>query len=264
MTGPWLALDWPLAAPGWVVAGLATVLGALVGSFLGAALVRWPVGRSVLTGRSTCDGCGARLGVAELIPIVSFVVQRGRCRRCGAEIARGQFAAELGGAAVGLIAALAARDGFHFVGALLLGWQLLLLGLLDLRHFWLPMRAVALLAASGAGTALARFGLSEPLLTESLAGGAIGFASLWLVATVYRRVRGRAGMGGGDPALFGAIGLWVGPLGAVTTLLAGSLIGLAGAAAMLAGGRKVGAQTALPLGSALALAGWGVWLLQAG
>jgi leader peptidase (prepilin peptidase)/N-methyltransferase len=245
------------------VATLAAVLGALVGSFLGAALVRMPQGRSAMTGRSSCDACGRRLGFAELVPIVSYLVLRGGCRQCGARIDPWQFAAEAGGAAIGLVSALLARDGLQMVGGLLLGWQLLLLGLLDLRHFWLPRGLVLGLAASGAAVAFARFGPALPLATEALAGGALGFAMLWIIAALYRRVRGREGMGGGDPALLGAIGLWVGPVGTVVTVLAASLFALAGAVAMLGLGRKVGAQTALPLGSALGLAGWFVWLLQA-
>lgn len=251
-----------LLEPRWLVAVLAGILGALVGSFLGAALVRMPQGRSVVTGRSSCEACGARLGIAELVPIVSFLLQGGRCRRCGATIDRWQFAAEAGGAAVGLVSAWLARDWPHLAGGVLLGWQLLLLGLLDLRHLWLPRGLIVLLAASGAVLALGRYGLSLRLVSEAVAGGVLGFVMLWTIAALYRRVRQREGMGGGDPALLGAMGLWLGPIGVVASVLAGSLFALAGAVAMLGLGRKVEAQTALPLGSALSLAGWLVWLLQ--
>ena len=71
----------------------AMVLGAVIGSFLGAALVRLPDGRSVLTGRSMCDTCDKELAPAELIPIVSWVIQGGKCRECGSAIDRWQLAA---------------------------------------------------------------------------------------------------------------------------------------------------------------------------
>ena len=251
-----------IAIPLWQAATAAGLIGALVGSFVGAALVRLPEGRSVLRGRSACDCCGARLGWAELVPLVSFAVQRGKCRRCGAAIDPWQFAAEAGGALVGIVAALSTGEGWAMLWGALLGWQLLLLGLLDLRHFWLPDRLTALLAATGLAHGLWLWGDRFELLSETLLGGALGFSGLWLVALAYRRLRGREGLGAGDAKLLGAIGLWVGPVGVVTTLLGGSLIALAGAVALLVAGRNVAMQTALPLGSALALAGWVVALLS--
>ena len=238
------------------------ILGALIGSFIGAALVRMPEGRSVVRGRSACDSCGARLGVGELVPLVSFALQRGKCRRCGAQIDRWQFAAEAGGSLVGTVSALALNDAVAMIWAALLGWQLLLLGLLDLRHFWLPNRLTALLAISGLAHGLWLYGATTGLLFEVLAGGALGFSGLTVVALAYRQLRGREGLGGGDAKLLGAIGLWIGPVGVVSTLLGGSLIALVAAVALLVAGRKIGAQTSLPLGSALALAGWMVALLS--
>ena len=238
------------------------VLGAIVGSFLGAALVRLPRGESVVAGRSRCEHCGEPLGVAELVPIVSFVALRGRCRRCGGAIDRWQLAAEVGGAAVGVAAALAARDPVFLGLGLVLGWQLLLLGLLDLRHLWLPDRLLALLAATGAVPALLA-GWSDPaLLLGPLAGAALGFALLWLPGRLYRAWRGTDGLGAGDPKLLAAIGLWLGPLGVVETLLGGSLLGLAAAAGLALAGKAPTLRTALPLGSCLALAAFAVYLAQ--
>ena len=250
-----------IAIPAWAAVTGGGVVGAAVGSFIGAALVRLPEGRSVVRGRSACDACGAALSVVELVPLVSFALQRGKCRRCGAGIDPWQFAAEAGGALIGVAAALAAGGDWAMVWAALLGWQLLLLAMLDLRHFWLPNRLTALLAVSGLAHGLWLYGVQADLLFEMLAGGALGFSGLTVVALTYRRLRGREGLGAGDAKLLGAIGLWVGPVGVIATLLGGSLIALAAAAALLVAGRNIGAQTALPLGSALALAGWMVALL---
>ena len=248
---------------GWAIV-LCAALGAIVGSFLGAALVRLPRGESVMAGRSKCDGCGRVLGAAELVPILSFLALRGRCRSCGAPIDRWQFAAEVGGALVGAACATFARDGATLGLGLVLGWQLLLLGLLDLRHYWLPDRLIALLAVSGAIPALAAGWGDLRLLSGPLLGAAMGFALLWLPGRLYRAWRGIDGLGAGDPKLLGAIGIWLGPLGVVATLLGGALIGLAAAASLALAGRSVTARTALPLGSCLALAGFGVYLLQVG
>ena len=238
------------------------MLGAIVGSFLGAALIRLPRGESVISGRSHCDGCGRVLGPIELVPVVSYMMLRGRCRVCNTLIDRWQFAAEIGGAMVGVATAMFARDGAMLGIGLVLGWQLLLLGLLDLRHFWLPDRLVALLAATGlifAGLAAA----SDPVLIAGpLLGAALGFGILWLTARLYRGWRGREGLGAGDPKLHGAIGLWLGPLGLVETLLGASLIGLAAVAGLALARRAPAADTALPLGTLLALAGFAVYLAQ--
>lgn len=85
-----------------------TILGAIFGSFTGALVVRWPAGRSVMDGRSGCDACGRTLGPAELVPLVSYLVQRGRCRGCGVAIDRRHWWIELLAAAIGVAAGLVA------------------------------------------------------------------------------------------------------------------------------------------------------------
>ncbi|MEI6642239.1 MAG: prepilin peptidase [Novosphingobium sp.] len=239
----------------------AAVLGAVIGSFIGATLVRLPEGRSVLTGRSACDGCGKALTPAELIPVVSWVVQGGKCRACGSAINRWQLAAELGGALIGAVAM--GLSPFP-VWAMLLGWQLLLLALLDLGHMWLPRKLSALLAASGALFALVMTSWTGDvmILVQSMVGGVFGFATLWLLGQGYLAWRGREGLGGGDPPLLGAIGLWLGPLGVIHTLLVASLGGLAVAAVLHRVGRRIAPDTMLPLGTLLAAAAWPVYLWQ--
>lgn len=246
-----------------VMMAAAAVLGAVIGSFLGAVMIRLPEGRSVVSGRSACDGCGTALTVAELVPVLSWIVQRGRCRTCGSAIGRGQLACELGGAAVAVGSVVLARDGL-VLAAMVMGWQLLLLALLDLKHLWLPRVLVAWLAASGLVVVLGdawRLQSADPLLV-SAGGGVIGFGILWLVARVYLKARGREGMGSGDPPLLGAIGLWLGPLGVVEVMLGASILGIAAAIVMLVSKRKIDAETALPLGTCLAATAWPIFLLQ--
>ena len=252
-----MTIEMPLG----VLVPCAMVLGAVIGSFLGAALVRLPDGRSVLTGRSACDTCDKELEPAELIPIVSWVMQGGKCRECGSAIDGWQLAAELGGAAIG---AIAMGLSYFPVWAMLLGWQLLLLAMLDLRHMWLPRQLSALLAATGALFALimAYWANDVSILVQSMAGGVFGFAALWLLGQGYLMWRGQEGLGGGDPPLLGAIGLWLGPLGVIHTLLVASLAGLAVAAVLWRAGREVRPDTMLPLGTLMALAAWPVFLWQ--
>ncbi len=248
--------------PVLLTALFAALCGAAVGSFVGTALVRLPRDRGVLAGRSACDACGTRIAARDLVPLVSWLALRGRCRHCGAAIGGWQFASELGGALTGAAAVLLAPPALA-LPAMLLGWQLLLLALIDARHLWLPRPLIALLAASGAGFTLLRAwqeASPAPLLAAG-AGCAIGFVMLWSVARGYRLVRGREGMGGGDPPLLGALGLWLGPMGTIGTVIGASLLGLAAALAMLLARRPVAGDTALPLGTLMAAAGWMIFLV---
>lgn len=87
-------------------------------------------------------------------------------------------------------------------------WLLLLVSaVLDLKHFWLPDRLTLLLG--GAGLALGEIALATSAL-DRVIGGLAGFGALWIVGALYVRVRGRSGLGAGDPKFLGAIGLWTG------------------------------------------------------
>uniref|UniRef100_UPI003593B86C prepilin peptidase n=1 Tax=Blastomonas sp. TaxID=1909299 RepID=UPI003593B86C len=180
------------------------------------------------------------------------------CARCGASIGRDALWIELLAASIGALA-MAVQPGWEGVALAAFGWLLLPLAWLDLRHFWLPHRLTALLALGGIVSGLA--GLA-PALTERLIGGIAGFALLWLVAWGYRRARGHDGMGGGDPWLMGAIGLWLGWQALPMVLLGASGLGLIVALVMQRRGGNVTAASRFPLGTLLAIAAWpvGLWL----
>lgn len=234
------------------------VLGAIFGSFIGAIVARWPRGESVLSGRSHCDGCGRTLGAAELLPVLSWLAQRGRCRACGAAIGGDALAIEALAAVIGAVAIIVA-PGWQGVAGAVFGWLLLALGWIDFRHFWLPDSLTAMLAATGLGLAAA--GMGPPLL-EAAITGIVPFAALWLVAIIYKAVRGREGLGGGDPKLLGALGFWLGAIGLNVALLLACLLGLVAAGTMALSGRSVTGATRLPLGTLFAIAGYLVWLAQ--
>ena len=239
--------------PGWAVAG--ATLGLVAGSFVGALVTRWPRDESVARGRSRCDACGRTLGVGELVPLLSFAVQRGRCRACGASIARDHVIAELGGALVGVVAALVAPDWPGALLAAAFGWTLLALALLDVRHLWLPDRLTLPLLAGGLAVAAIGRG---PSLTEAAVTAAAGYLLLEALRRGFRALRGREGLGGGDPKLFAALGGWLGAELLIWTLLAASVAGLVWAAVR---GRAALARP-LPLGTLLALAAWPAYLLS--
>lgn len=242
----------------WAVA--LGVAGAIAGSFVAALVVRWPRGRSVTRGRSACDTCRRTLGAADLVPLLSAIASRGRCRHCGSVIDPVHAGVE---AATMLVAAAAGwvAPGWSGIAGALFGTLLVALAFLDWRAFWLPDRLVALLAAAGLAGGLA--GL-EPAPVDRLVGGCLGFALLWIVARGYRWWRGRDGMGGGDPKLFGAIGLWLGWRSLPAVLVVAGLIGLGIVAWRWSRGRAMAADEALPFGSLLAMAAYPTWLMMIG
>lgn len=240
---------------------LATALGAgglLAGSFLGLVSLRLPLAEGVVGGRSRCRGCDRRLGPWRLIPLVSYAVCRGRCAACGAAIPARYPAMEAAGAAIGLCAALTQPSVPAALLTALLGWQLLLIAVVDGEHFWLPDRLTLPLLGSGL---LAAAVLDRLSILDSLMGAAIGFGALWLLGRVYRLVRDRDGLGGGDPFLLAAGGAWTGWIGLPGILLWGALAGLSVVAARLLTGGRVSAADRLPFGVFLALGIWLIWLL---
>jgi leader peptidase (prepilin peptidase) / N-methyltransferase len=242
--------------PGWALALGGALLGLIIGSFIATVVIRWPQGRSAMRGRSACDQCGKTLGAAELVPIISAIIQRGKCRQCGAAIASSHFVIELAAGAIGAVA-LWAVPGWQGLAGALFGWLLLALGALDAAHFWLPNRLTATLALTGLGAGLA--GLDPPL-AERLWGGLAGYLSLALIAFAYRLIRKREGLGGGDPKLLGGIGLWLGWQMLPYVVLGASGLGLLFALVQMVCGRPLAATDRLPLGALFAIVAFPLWI----
>jgi leader peptidase (prepilin peptidase)/N-methyltransferase len=140
------------------------------------------------------------------------------------------------------------------------GWWLLIVAALDAEHHWLPDRLTLPLVPAGLLAAWVGFG---PPVDQRLIGAVAGFAVLALIGFGYRRLRGREGLGGGDPKLFGALGAWLGWPALPYVLLGAGLLGLAALAAKRMRGEAVAVADRLPLGTLMALAAWPVWLLLA-
>lgn len=242
------------------VLGLAAgfAAGAILGSFLGVLFVRLPLARGFVSGRSSCDACGRALTTAELVPLLSFLWLRGRCWSCGAPIDRALFVVELCAGLLGALIVFRASAPVELV-AVFFFFPLLLLGALDFRHHWLPVPLVFGLAAAGVAAVL----LTGGDIVNSAIGGVLGFAMLEVIRIGYRALRGRDGMGGGDPRLFGAIGIWTGWQALPFILVGASIAGLLLALAMRAGGQAVSAETRVPLGTCLAASTIAVWLVAA-
>jgi leader peptidase (prepilin peptidase)/N-methyltransferase len=245
------SLLWPLALG---------VLGAVIGSFLATLVIRWPQDRSVLKGRSHCDGCDAVLGPRDLIPLVSAALSRGRCRRCAAPIDPRHWQIELAALGIGVVTGLVVPGPAALAGAVF-GWLLLTLAALDVTEFWLPDPLTLTLGLAGL---VAGFVGIEPPLPDRLIGGLAGFASLWFVGFAYRHLRGREGLGGGDPKLLGAIGLWLGWRLLPAVLLLAAMTGLAFVLVGMLRGRTAKMDDRMPFGALLAIAAYPAWLFLIG
>lgn len=239
---------------------LGALAGLIAGSFIGALVQRWPRGQSVMRGRSQCDRCGQTLRARELVPLLSFALLKGRCRSCRAPIAPNHLAAELAAAMVGATAFAAAPPAIA-LGSLVLGWGLVALALLDVEHFWLPDRLTLPLAGSGLFVSAAGMGIA---ISDSLIGIAAGYGALVLIGALYKALRGRVGIGGGDAKLLAAIGAWIGWQLLPFALLMASLIGLSSVLLRRVRGARIAASERLPLGAMLAVAAWALWLLRQG
>ncbi|WP_310498982.1 A24 family peptidase [Sandarakinorhabdus sp.] len=236
---------------------LGLIAGLVAGSFVAALTVRWPQGRSIVHGRSACDACGKTLGPLELVPVISFVALRGRCRHCGAAIAGRNLAIEVAGGVIGA-AAMLAQPGISGVFGAVFGWWLLTLAVLDAEHFWLPDS----LTISLIGTGILAGSWAAPELLMRLAGAVTGYLVLAVIAQLYKSLRGHAGMGGGDPKLLAAIGAWLGPWLLAPVMAAAAMLGLVLVGVDALRGRPVTATTRVPFGALLAGAAWVMWLVK--
>ena len=232
---------------------LAVPTGMILGSFATVVAHRVPRGESIVMGRSRCPSCGATIAAYDNVPVLSWLMLRGQCRRCGERISPRYPLTELAMAA--LFAATVLILGTDDVGELALGLALcavlVTVTLTDLERRVIPNPVLLIGALVGAGIAAATDPASLPERALA-AAGAGGF--LFCVALAYPR-----GMGMGDVKLVAVMGLYLGRAVAPALLVgfaAGALVGLVLIARQGASARK----RAIPFGPFLALGGIvGLW-----
>jgi leader peptidase (prepilin peptidase)/N-methyltransferase len=252
---------------------LAALLGACVGSFLNVVAWRLPREESVVQPGSHCPRCGTPLRWFENVPVLSWLLLRGRCRHCGAPIAARYPLVELLTAGLWVAATLAQPSGLGPAAAPLLqalaGWLLLSwlipLTLIDLDRLWLPegLCRLGLLLGLAITTAI---GLSQgvelgrTLLLHHLLAAAAGLLGFEAVSAGAERLIGRPALGLGDAKLAALLGAWLGLTGlGLTVVLAvftGAVVGMIG---RLSG--RLGRHEPFPFGPFLAAGGAAVWLL---
>lgn len=208
--------------PNWLLWAYAAVVGACVGSFLNVCVYRWPEGLSVVSPPSRCPVCETPIRWRDNIPILGWLLLRGRCRECGTRISAQYPLIELTTASLWLAAAV--RHGFTWQTLSSAVFFTLLLGiaLTDARTYIIPDEFTLGGLVIGLLLSLAPGGI-EPL--QSLLGAAVGFGLLWLVAVVGEWVFKKEAMGGGDIKMMAMVGAFVGIPGVLLTIFLGALFG---------------------------------------
>jgi leader peptidase (prepilin peptidase)/N-methyltransferase len=234
---------------------LAVLAGPVIGSFLGVVVSRYPNGTVLSPARSCCDGCGVTLGVRDLVPVLSWLALGRRCRFCGARLSGFYPAIELAALAIAVVAVLALPTPLSAFAAVL-GWVLLTLALIDLRHLEVPdALSLPLIPAGLAAT----WWVDPDAVGFHAAAAVAGAAVIWLIGKSYQRLRGVEGLGSGDVRLFAVAGAWVGPVALPGVLLLSGVFGLAAAMLLVRTG-WLGWRDRIPFVPALAAAIWIIFL----
>jgi len=271
-----------LAASSALFVGTCLVLGLLVGSFLNVVIYRLPIilerqwrkecaelhdtqvalptePFNLVVPRSACPGCKAPITALQNIPILSYLVLRGRCAACGIHISARYPLIE---ALTGILSAAVAWKygyGWQTAAAIVLTWFLIALTFIDIDTQFLPDTLTLPLVWIGLLLSLwASEGAPGPLpvdVRSSIIGAIAGYLSLWSVYHLFRLITGKEGMGYGDFKLFAALGAWLGWQMLLPIILFAATVGaVVGIALIALRGRS--RATPIAFGPFLAAAGW--------
>jgi leader peptidase (prepilin peptidase)/N-methyltransferase len=253
-----------------------TLIGLAVGSFLNVVVYRLPVMlerdwksqcRELLEladekveephfnlskPASHCPQCGHRIKISENIPVISFLLLRGRCAACHQPISIRYPIVEAFSGLLSLIVAWHFGVSWETLGALLITWVLIALSLIDFDHQLLPDAIV--LPTLWLGLLLSLFGIFTDS-QASIIGAVAGYLSLWSVFHIFKLLTGKQGMGHGDFKLLALFGAWLGWHSLFQIVLLSSLVGaIVGLSLILFMGRDK--SIPIPFGPYLATAGW--------
>lgn len=227
----------------WIVG----YLGLVLGSFANVVIHRLPRDKSVVSPPSACPRCNSRVRWVDNIPVISFLLLRGRCRSCKESISIRYPIIELLMAALFLLCyARFGANALLFARDLPLMFLAVVITFIDLDHRIIPDELSYGGLALGLATA---YWTADLGLFSSILGAALGFSMFFALAWVYEWRTGKQGLGGGDIKLLAMIGAFVGPLGVFHTILISSVLGsVIGIALAIAQKRSSLMGVAIPYG----------------
>lgn len=239
------------AIPTWLFYLIAAVAGLELGGLATIFIQRWIDEQPILKPfGSTCPSCEHTLGWRDTIPVISFLLLKGRCRHCDAVIGGQYMLVELSCLAWSLAAAHHFGPGLDWGVYLVLGTMLIAGSFIDFETFMLPNR----ITLGGAALAFAAcFVLDEPGWENGLMGGIGGGVFFWVIQQAYRLIRGVEGLGTGDVKLMYMIGAMVGLTGLPQTILASALTAAIGIGIYVMRPEAEGMKTRIPFGPFLSL-----------
>lgn len=278
----------PLPPPLQALALVAAfALGAVVGSFLNVCIYRLPRGESIIAPRSYCFSCGARLTVLDLIPLLSFLALRARCRHCGRRFSAQYFFIELATALLFLAAVRRFGVSLETFCVMAAGAALIVTFMIDLHHYIILDACVAIVLGTGVLLDAYRLvtgstsfithqesygglGLSV-YLPRSIVGIVLGAGVFLAIGWVFNRVFGKLALGEGDARLAAGVGAWLGPGYAffawfLMAVVVGAAIGVLAMALRLKRRREYIPFGPMLAASAIALMLWGepitAWIMS--
>ena len=200
----------------------AALVGACVGSFLNVCIYRWPEGLSVIRPRSRCPHCETPIAWHDNLPILGWLILRGKCRSCGARISIQYPLIELFVASFWVAAVL--RHGFTWqaLSSALFFTILLGIALTDARKYIIPDQFTYGGLAIGLALSFAPGGITPK---QAFLGALLGFGILWVIAVLGEAVFRKPAMGGGDIKMMAMVGAFLGPVGVLLTIFLGALFG---------------------------------------
>ena len=226
------------------------LFGLIIGSFLNVCIYRIPLKKSLITPPSSCPQCGKPVKFYDNIPIISYLLLRGKCRACRAPISIRYPIVEL---IVGLLSlALFFKYGLSpsYLFSFIFVAILVTISFIDLQHKIIP--DVISIPGILLGIIVSIFAFGRISWLNSLIGTVGGGGFLFLVAVIFERITGKEGMGGGDVKLLAMIGAWMGWRALPFIILLASLTGIIiGGGALLLSGR--GYRVRIPFGPFLSI-----------
>lgn len=226
------------------------IFGLIIGSFLNVVIYRLPAGESILYPASKCPKCGHKLSPMELIPVLSYIFLRGKCKSCGADISIRYPMVELLTGIIFIINYIYLSNLIVLTAGLTFSSILIVLTMIDLDYQILPDK----LTLGGLGVGLIfSFFRSDITVFYSLVGVLAPGGLLFLIAFL-----SKGGLGGGDIKMMAMVGSFTGPIIALTAIFLGALIALVVHLPSIFSG-KSGMKTKLPFGPFLALASLLLW-----
>jgi len=253
-----------------------TILGVLIGSFLNVVIYRLPVMMekswkeecaesfpdaniqidnevfNLVLPRSRCPECAHLIASSENVPLISWLLQKGRCKHCNCKISKRYPSIELLTGVMSLAVASMVPFGWPLVFALVFTWVLISLTFIDFDTMLLPDQLTLPLLWFGL---IINISGTFSSLTDAVIGATVGYISLWSIYWGFKLITGKEGMGYGDFKLLAALGAWFGwqalPIIILLSSVAGAIIGI-----VVIATSKDKQSRPMPFGPYLAIAGW--------